>query len=304
MDIKRLRYFCSLIEHGSVSGAARALDVAQPAISRRLQELEDEIGAILFTRGVRHIEPTRAGAHLYKCAREILRGVENVATEVITEVKPISERSAKTIRVGISPLYTQFFQPLIMELNQKLPDINFSICVSDSSYLESLLVANSLDVALIQKPLFPRDYDCINLRPVRGVAVINQKYTKDIPDRPMTLPQLGRFPLFLIRRSEGEGTFELIQHKLRKIGITPYVQMSASQPNVILSWIDSGLFGISLMPDSEVNSDRWKNCKTYELDSASDVFCPSVVKMKSSSYAAELMEVLGRMDWYRGISLH
>ncbi|MEK6290867.1 MAG: LysR family transcriptional regulator, partial [Paraburkholderia tropica] len=68
MDLKRLRYFCAVIEQGNVSKAARFLNIAQPALSKRLSELEEEIGALLFLRGIRHIEATPAGLHLYRRA--------------------------------------------------------------------------------------------------------------------------------------------------------------------------------------------------------------------------------------------
>lgn len=43
MDLKRLRYFCRVVEHGSVSQAAKSLNMAQPPLSKRIQELEEEL---------------------------------------------------------------------------------------------------------------------------------------------------------------------------------------------------------------------------------------------------------------------
>lgn len=48
MDLKRIKYFCKVIEHGSISEAARQLNMAQPPLSKRIQELEDELGAQLL----------------------------------------------------------------------------------------------------------------------------------------------------------------------------------------------------------------------------------------------------------------
>ncbi len=61
MDLKRLRYFCRVVEHGSVSQAAKSLNMAQPPLSKRIQELEEELQVSLFERRGNRIEPTEAG---------------------------------------------------------------------------------------------------------------------------------------------------------------------------------------------------------------------------------------------------
>ncbi|MDU7757810.1 MAG: LysR family transcriptional regulator, partial [Staphylococcus epidermidis] len=61
MDLKRLKYFCKVVEQGSISQAARALNMAQPPLSKRIQELEDELNAPLFVRNGNRLETTEAG---------------------------------------------------------------------------------------------------------------------------------------------------------------------------------------------------------------------------------------------------
>lgn len=79
MDLKRLRYFCRVVEQGSISQAAKVLNMAQPPLSKRIQELEDELKTPLFLRHGNRIEPTEAGFFLYRKACEILRQVEDTA---------------------------------------------------------------------------------------------------------------------------------------------------------------------------------------------------------------------------------
>jgi DNA-binding transcriptional LysR family regulator len=54
MDLKRLRYFCRVVEQGSVSQAAKVLNMAQPPLSKRIQELEEELNVIVYTAGKSH----------------------------------------------------------------------------------------------------------------------------------------------------------------------------------------------------------------------------------------------------------
>lgn len=60
MDLKRLRYFCRVVEQGSISQAAKVLNMASPPLSKRIQELEDELKTPLFIRHGNRIEPSEA----------------------------------------------------------------------------------------------------------------------------------------------------------------------------------------------------------------------------------------------------
>ena len=68
MNIKRLRYFCTVVECGSISKAAQILHLSQPPLSKRLQELEAETGVPLLARQGNKIAPTAAGCFFYERA--------------------------------------------------------------------------------------------------------------------------------------------------------------------------------------------------------------------------------------------
>lgn len=72
MDLRHLRYFLMIAREGTISGAAAALHVSQPSLSRQMQELERDLGVQLFERGSRHITLTEPGMRLRKRAEEIV----------------------------------------------------------------------------------------------------------------------------------------------------------------------------------------------------------------------------------------
>ncbi|MGN0954480.1 LysR family transcriptional regulator, partial [Dialister sp.] len=72
MDLRQLRYFKTVIEEGTITGAARKLHISQPPLSSQMHLLEKELGTSLFERGARQVIPTEAGSRLYRYAVEML----------------------------------------------------------------------------------------------------------------------------------------------------------------------------------------------------------------------------------------
>ena len=72
MDLRQLRYFVAVAEHGSISVAAQAVHIAQPALTRQMQALEDELGTALFERTTRGVKLTDAGKQLLTDASRLL----------------------------------------------------------------------------------------------------------------------------------------------------------------------------------------------------------------------------------------
>ena len=82
MELRSLGYFVRIAELGSITRAASHLRVAQPALTRQVQRLEDELGVALFTRVNRGVRLTEAGQKLLESATRILRDVERTGDEI------------------------------------------------------------------------------------------------------------------------------------------------------------------------------------------------------------------------------
>src|SRR5215210_1655307 len=99
MELRALRYFQFVAKLRSFSKAAVHLRVAQPAVSRQIQKLENELGVPLFTRKGRGIELTGAGSVLLQRARSLLGQVG----QIVDEVRTNSGATSGTITVGAPP---------------------------------------------------------------------------------------------------------------------------------------------------------------------------------------------------------
>ncbi|NDJ56270.1 LysR family transcriptional regulator [Enterobacteriaceae bacterium 4M9] len=288
MDLKRLRYFCKVMEQGSISQAARVLNMAQPPLSKRIQELEEELNVTLFLRNGKRIEPSDAGYYLYRKACEILREVEDATRETVQ----IARRESRLLRIGLTPLFQCYFKPLFLELHRRNPHVELNISVSDSSNLKSLLNDALIDIALIQQPQQHDGYDMLACAPVTVVAVIAKTLLPEKPVGPLPYLELGHYPLVLLHRACDEGSCESLLDQFRKGGVSPQVIMHITQPGVILDWLESGLAGATLLPSSEVDATKLHNCHVLEVFPSPQVFFPAIVKTPGMSCIQELMDIL------------
>jgi DNA-binding transcriptional LysR family regulator len=106
MDVRQLRYFLAIVDHGSVHRAAQELFVAQPSVSQALRALERDLGTDLFHRTGRRLVLTLAGERLIDPAREVLRGVE-VARATVEAVNGL-----RSGRLSITSMPSPAISPL------------------------------------------------------------------------------------------------------------------------------------------------------------------------------------------------
>ncbi|KQR99918.1 transcriptional regulator [Williamsia sp. Leaf354] len=98
LDLRKLRYFVAVAEHGHFGRAAAALYIAQPVLSRQVLALEKELGATLLTRTTRSVELTPAGEQLLQDARGLFVIVDNTVRRVLE-----TDRGVERLVVGFAP---------------------------------------------------------------------------------------------------------------------------------------------------------------------------------------------------------
>ncbi|HWW73370.1 MAG TPA: LysR family transcriptional regulator, partial [Duganella sp.] len=82
MELRQLRYFVAIVDHGSLSRAALVLHVAQPALTQQLRQLEEELGVQLLHRSAQGVLSTDAGKIFYEHAQAILKQVADARSAV------------------------------------------------------------------------------------------------------------------------------------------------------------------------------------------------------------------------------
>jgi LysR family nitrogen assimilation transcriptional regulator len=146
LDLKQLEYFVRVAELGSFTRAAIALDVAQPALSRQVRQLEVELRQNLLVRNGRGALPTEAGKLLLEHGRGILHQVERAREEL----GRIRGALAGRVAIGLPPSLAKVLAvPLIREFRRRMPEATLSISESLSLGMQESLASGRLDIALL-----------------------------------------------------------------------------------------------------------------------------------------------------------
>jgi LysR family nitrogen assimilation transcriptional regulator len=149
MNLQRLGYFMAVVNAGSVSRASVILDVSQPALSRQLALLEEEVGHRLVTRNGRGVEPTDAGQALMLHARELFDGVARARADM--RERHLSPRGRLTI--GLPPRVAHTItSDLVQSFREQFPDAAIRISEGFSASLREWLIADRLDMAILFDP--------------------------------------------------------------------------------------------------------------------------------------------------------
>ena len=116
VELRHLRYFVAVAETENVSRAALKLHVSQPALSRQIRDLEDEIGFCLLERTAKSVSLTDAGRAFLNDARALLQQ----ADEAVKKARAIAGAEPTELKVGYSPAATARILPPILRAYQRV----------------------------------------------------------------------------------------------------------------------------------------------------------------------------------------
>jgi len=213
MDTRQLAAFCAVVERKSFSQAAERLGVTQPAVSLQVRSLEKRLGRKLLDRSGRRVEPTEAGAALYRSAQRMLQLEEQLVDEL--QAADGGELGG-TLHVGASTGPGSTVVPVLLcEFQRANPGVAVSLSISDTQSVVERVAEREIELGVVGaarrhrgvvfEPFF-RDEVVLAVPPQHGFA-----------NRTVTLAELREEPLVVMQ--EGAGVRQVIEDELRKAGI-------------------------------------------------------------------------------------
>lgn len=149
MDLKQIRSFIYVANLRSFSKAARALNIAQPALSRQIQALEQDLRTRLLFRTTRGVEPTEAGLTLLTMGEQLLTSAEQLR-DAVTRA---TDKAQGEATIGLPPSLSAILAPfLVDECRRVFPEVSLHIIEGLSIFLEEWLTLGRIDMAILTDP--------------------------------------------------------------------------------------------------------------------------------------------------------
>jgi LysR family nitrogen assimilation transcriptional regulator len=202
LDLRRLRYFVKVAELGSLTRAAEALHVAQPALSQQMRSLEDELGVKLLARGSRGVAPTEAGRRLLQEARGLLAGMKTMVERVRGDA---SEPEGEVV-IGVGQTIGSLLMVPLLELAAKrLPRVRIQVREMLSGLLPDLVRAGSVDFAITYNAATGNGVEAISVLSEEmclvGQRRLAQRHLGRALKEDLPVRALAGLPLYLSRRT-------------------------------------------------------------------------------------------------------
>ncbi|MCS3469955.1 DNA-binding transcriptional LysR family regulator [Pseudomonas sp. JUb42] len=251
VEIRHIRYFLAVVEHGSVAEAARKLHIAQPALSRQIKDLEEDLGAALFERGARGVSPTIAGQEFATDARAILAAL----TAAKHRVTHIAKGTKGTLRIGITPNFG--WHPKILEsirlFTGEYPDIAVMLDPALSTRQVSRIIEGELDGGFLAWRYPPKDELATpSLQEIRmfecKLRLALPRHSQHAASVPQRLSDLGDEPAVWFPPDVAPAYNDFLTYQCHSVGHTPRKVEIGSDVLTILGLVAAGM-GYSIVSD-------------------------------------------------------
>jgi DNA-binding transcriptional LysR family regulator len=260
VELRHLRYFVAVAEELHFGRAAQRLHIVQPALSKQIANLENEIGVQLFHRTKRRVTITAAGQALYDEVRGILQRIERaIETAQMTAAGQIG-----SLDIGfVGPAMWSVLPGLLESHHHRLPDVRFRLSELSSVAQIARLRDGTLDAGFVRLPL--HDYDDLEFAVVlREAFVVTLPEVHPAAALPVVeLSTLAAEPFIFVPRRVEPGFYDRCIALCHSSGFSPTIVEEGTGPTAIIGMVAAGL-GITLSPTSILNA-PWPRVAFREL---------------------------------------
>jgi LysR family nitrogen assimilation transcriptional regulator len=248
VETRALRYFQMVAEFGSYSRAAEFLRISQPAVSRQVRKLEEQLEKPLFRRHGHGVSLTDSGRILLERSQDILRQLERTQAEI---------RGSRTgpsglISFAVPPAAGHLFMPALIErFSAEFPNVFLKVVGGFSGYIHEWLVRGEVDVACMHDPLPQSGFEILPLVDEQvylvgkpGMAFFKRPYvrTSDLQRLPLILP------------SRPNASRRLLDSWVADQDISLNVRLEVNDHSVIRALVKEGV-GFSLLTRSAIDAE-------------------------------------------------
>jgi DNA-binding transcriptional LysR family regulator len=241
ISLRQLRAFLAVARQRHFRRAAEYLHLSQPAVSRHIAELEEELGVRLFDRTTREVVPTETGRYLESAIERVLDELEGVLGHVHSE----GERRHGKVRIASVPTLSASLMPLcIADCAREYPELTIQLHDQAQTLVLNSVRGGEVDFGIAIDPPEISDFDCETImrdpfclvcRPDHPLAALKTVAWKKLQGQPLVLLDYS------------SGSRRLIDQALHKYGVEAHVVQQTGHTYTAFRMVESGL-GITITP--------------------------------------------------------
>lgn len=245
MELRHLRYFCSVAEHCSFTRAARQLHVSQSGVSGQVRDLETELGLSLFHRNQHEVRLTAEGVVFLREARDILSRVD----EAVELTRQSSQGASGTLTVGLcGPVTAMFLPELLRTFRSQCPEVMVKLRERVPAEQVEALLKGELDVGFTRsvpdaaEPIL----SCTTLFQEPFLVAVAKDHALATQES-VALTELASSRLILYYREGAPEIHDAVMMLCKRARFTPQLGDSPPSWQSILTMVEAGE-GVALVP--------------------------------------------------------
>lgn len=260
IDFELYRIFYVVAKNGNITKASKELNISQPAISKSIKNLEEQLGGQLFFRTKRGVILTDEGKEFYKYISQAIEYIYNAENKF----SDLVNLETGCIKIGISTTLTkEFLLPYLEKFHYLYPKIDIQIVTSYTDDLMTKLKNGLIDILILNlnNKNYGNDIEIIKCRKIRDCFVVGEKF-KSLASQELSFNELNNYPLLL--QAKGSSTREFLDDMAKTNNITLKPNIELASYSLISEFVKIG-FGIGYVTRDYVKS-AIKNKELFELN--------------------------------------
>ncbi|MGO0059838.1 LysR family transcriptional regulator [Brevibacillus fluminis] len=242
MELRHIRYFTALAEELNFSRAAERLHIAQPPLSRQIQQLEEEVGVLLFYRNKHRVELTNAGKAFLEKAYQMI--------DLVKEASDTARMAARAehgkLMIGFTGTVESLL-PLLSIYRERYPHVNMNLQLMGTTSQVTALQEKRIDVGILTPPVTNEDIIVKKfLNPPFGV-VLPEDHPLAVQGRPIAITDLAEESFVITPRAIGPGFYDSVTKLCNDAGFSPKITVETHDLPSVYALVSAGM-GVSISP--------------------------------------------------------
>jgi LysR family transcriptional regulator, nitrogen assimilation regulatory protein len=244
LDTRRLEAFVKVVDLGSMSRAAKLLNIAQPALSQQIASLEQDFKRRLLDRSARGVRPTEAGQILYRYAKSIQRQIEEARRTILDNQQELTGN----VTIGLAPLSSAALlaTPLLTRVHERFPGIILHIYDSFGIVLSELMLKGGMDLAVLygDRAVTGLDYKPL-MREHFSLVAPRSMFSERPQSESVSAAEVAQFDLVLPNRESF--LRQAVERVCAEAGLRPRIVAEIHSQSTLSSAIAAGM-GATVLP--------------------------------------------------------